>query len=530
MRSRTAAGLLFLILAASAVLRLWGIGYGLDCVYCRPDEDRLLATAARFTAADLNPRYFIWPSLFFYLARGGLETADGARAFLRGEARLGAPAALAAHPAPYYLAFRLAFCGLGLLTILSLYRLGKRLFSPEAGLIAALFLGASFLHGRDSRFAMLDIPAALFTVAALGGSWSIYKRGLRRDYLWAGLFCGLAVSTKYYAAAAAFPLLAAHLSRPRPRSLRRLIAAALLAALVFAISSPFLWLDFRAAAREIGGGILAPQFRTGFHLLPGLKTARGWLYHPLFSLRYGLGLPLEILALAGAVYGLARALRGAVAFRLLLSFVVPFFALLAFQKSCFLRYTTLLLPFLCLLAAEALRAAFARGKASGLLLALSALAVAAEPAGRLVRLDALLSRTDTRVQASEWMVEKLPLDSRLLFAHPLIFGRPPAAGLYPNRSALPEGTKAEEMAGLIRGLRHQGWFFILDQHPLSYSQAPPEVNDLLAREAQPLFTADPFVPSARPPVYDPFDAFYVPIDGFEGVSRPGPAIRIYWIK
>lgn len=529
MRTRTTAILLVLILACSAALRLRGIGYGLPCTYSRPDEDRLLAVAARFTPADLNPRYFIWPSLCFYLARGGLEAVETLRARLSGVARTPVASALAADPAPFYLSFRLLFCGIGLLTILALYRLGKGLFSPVSGLIAALFLGASFLHGRDSRFAMLDIPAAFFVVAAVGRSGAVRRRGRRSDYLWCGLLCGLAAATKYYAAAAVCPLVAAHLLRPAPRRPRRLLSALLLSGLIFAASSPFLWLDFRSAAREIAGGILAPQFLSGFHLLPGLKTARGWLYHPLFSLRYGLGLPLELLALAGAAWGIVRALRGCAPHRLLLAFVLPFYALIAFQKSCFLRYTTLLLPFLCLLAAEFLRAAFARFRASGALLALFALAVAAEPAVRLVQLGSLLSRTDTRLIASEWMVGNLPLSSPLLFAHPLIFGRPPAASLYPNRLALPEGAQAEEVAAAVRGLRNGGWFFVLDEHPLPYSRPALGLEEILAAAGEAVFVSDPFR-AGRLPVYDLFDAFYVPLDGFARLSRPGPALRIYRIK
>ena len=39
-------------------------------------------------------------------------------------------------------------------------------------------------------------------------------------------------------------------------------------------------------------------------------------------------------------------------------------------------------------------------------------------------------------------------------------------------------------------------------------------------------TFDPYAPRAQP-VYDPHDAFFVPVAGFEGVRRPGPRLTLY---
>ncbi|MCX6348866.1 MAG: hypothetical protein NTV79_05120 [Candidatus Aureabacteria bacterium] len=165
-----------------------------------------------------------------------------------------------------------------------------------------------------------------------------------------------------------------------------------------------------------------------------------------------------------------------------------------------------------------------------MLLAIAVLVIIAEPADRLLRLDALLSRPDTRALASDWMLENLPPTAPLRFLHPLIFGRPPAASFYPNRLALPEGVTAQQISAAIREIAHRGWYFILDEHPLDYSYTPPELRGMVSREAKTVFTVDPFVPAARPAVFDPFDAFYVPIDGFDAVRLPGPAIRIYRIE
>ena len=51
----------------AAFLRLWGIGFGLPDDF-HPDEPTVIETAFRMASfGDLNPHFFTWPSLFFYL-------------------------------------------------------------------------------------------------------------------------------------------------------------------------------------------------------------------------------------------------------------------------------------------------------------------------------------------------------------------------------------------------------------------------------------------------------------------------------
>jgi hypothetical protein len=270
----------FLILAGilllAAAVRWWGIEYGLPNTHCRPDEDRLINTALRLSSRDPNPHYFIWPHLSFYLTRGLLE---GERWILNLSGSGLTPSSLRFYqrdPAYFHLLLRYVFFVLGTATVFFLYRLGRSLYSPRTGLLAAFFLSLTFLHARDSHFAMLDIPVTLLAVIFFLQLPRLRGRGLLKDYLRAGILAGLACATKYYGILLILPLLAAYWTRTdraSPARGRYLLGALLLAGAVLILTSPYLLLDFGSARREIIAGILRNQYISGFKLIPDRKQA-----------------------------------------------------------------------------------------------------------------------------------------------------------------------------------------------------------------------------------------------------------------
>ncbi|MEI8379154.1 MAG: glycosyltransferase family 39 protein [Planctomycetota bacterium] len=85
----------------------------------------------------------------------------------------------------------------GLLTIPSIWWVGRRWFGPTAGLVAAWLVATSDFHASYSRAALTDVPVCLFIL------WGIYflkqamESGFWRDTLLASLFTSLAWWTKY---------------------------------------------------------------------------------------------------------------------------------------------------------------------------------------------------------------------------------------------------------------------------------------------------------------------------------------------
>jgi len=486
----------------------------------------------RLTPADPNPHYFVWPGLFFYFTRVILEAAvQGYRLFSPGF--VGSSGDLyIADPAWFHLVMRYIFCGFGLATVYLLYRLGRELFSSSVGILSAFFLSLAFLHVRDSHFAMLDIAATLLAVACFLPFWYIAHKGRWRDYLWAGLLLGLATATKYYAVLLVIPLLTAYLSRTVSSggsAWRRLTIALVLAAAVFILGSPYTLLDAQSFIREVKAEIFTSQFIDGFRLVSGLKTSRGWLYHIIFSFRYGLGWPLEIISLLGVGYAMLQAARGRIPERLILSFVIPFYLTLTFQKSCFIRYTTLLLPFLCVMSAVLLVRIIPRNRYRGLFLTAAALVLVLEPSIRIIQLDRLLSRPDTRLKAGEWMRDHISAESGVIFPQAMIFGRPYGYFCYPNRISLPAGSGPATLSLLLSSPAPKKKYIVISEHPLAYSRLAPEMKSLLENASEEVYSIKGGAEGRQDVVYDPFDAFYLPVAGFGGVDSPGPKIRVFYM-
>jgi hypothetical protein len=601
------------IVAVAAVLRFDGLAFGLPNPNVRPDENVIVHKALRFGTGDLNPHYFKYPSLFFYAVfveyvvyygwghLTGVFSSPAAmeRAFYR-------------DPSAFYLLARVAGALAGLATVPALYLLGRRLYSRNVGLIAALLLAGAYLHVRHSHFGVTDVPATFFAVAAMAvmarraprEAWSRGVHAFRcsgAQLIQAGLLCGLAASTKYNLGVLIFPLMVAGLQatgdgRQAPvktGSLRTAtwlvgalgpcalrLAPALLAGLVaFAATSPFVFLDMRTALRDLAWQSAYLRAGHGGRTDLGLGVA----YHALFSLRYGLGLPLAVAAVCGSCLMLRRRTWGD---WLVLSFVLPYYVAIGAGHTVFVRYMVPLVPLLCLAAAvvverlaslaarSAQRTAHSDGGASGWIrwppdatvrlcavrCVLCAVLLAPSLASTLAT-NRLLNEKDTRVLAAEWMARHVAPGSRVLmlgshYSLPALHAAPetalaaatdeqdrrrckmiaeaapsPAYRLFRLADRGPElarrlaVTKPDDLdaAGID--------YVAITQHPFDRTRLPGPVLSALRRGGTLCYEITPGGPDGAPgPIYDPIDAFFVPFARFHGVQRPGPTIRIVSLR
>jgi 4-amino-4-deoxy-L-arabinose transferase-like glycosyltransferase len=191
------------ILLLGAIVRLWGINFGLPHTECRPDETAIISRSLQFFSGDFNPHFFTYPTLYLYLLFGvylvyyvmgqtiGIYQSpdDLMREFVH-------------HPSHLYLLDRLLSLSFGVLTIAIVYWIGKKLCNAQTAAIAALFLSLTPLHVRDSHFGVTDVTQTFFVVTAV--CFMLYMiegdretKATFQSYLWAGIFSGLAFSTKY---------------------------------------------------------------------------------------------------------------------------------------------------------------------------------------------------------------------------------------------------------------------------------------------------------------------------------------------
>jgi 4-amino-4-deoxy-L-arabinose transferase-like glycosyltransferase len=519
--------LLPLILLLGAVLRFSGITFGLPNPEIRPDENVIVGIALGMTYAGLNPHFFHWPSLEFYALAAVYRVA-----FIYGHSRgwyhikFDMFRAAAADATSWLMVPRVLAACSGVITIWLVYRVMRELFDRSTGLLAAFFIAVAFLHVRDSHFGVTDIPATLLTVAAmLPLSRLLIDPARRRDWIRAGVFSGLAASTKYNGGiVAAVGLAVAFVwmfDRDTPArrgaALRGLAVFTVAAGLAFLAGTPFAILD----ARHFIEGL---QFDSE-HLMTGhgMKLERGWIYHLYFSLWYGLGPPLLMAGVVGMFLIIVRSWKKAV---VLCTFPLLYYLLVGRGYTVFARYVDPVVPFLCMTAAFAVMVVVRTMRTpamAGLVAAALSLVLAAPSLQRDIQFDSLIGKPDTRILALKWLDDH----------------RKPADWVMEDSPALLHATFVTAPPMLVRFDEGQDAFFspkgervqpdwvVLPRGPLPIYMNQPGL--LFGKMTHGYTLAARFLAGGdeSPLIFDQQDMYFVPMGDFSARERPGPDVYIY---
>jgi 4-amino-4-deoxy-L-arabinose transferase-like glycosyltransferase len=134
----------------------------------------------------------------------------------------------------------------GVLTVLVLYRVVRRLAGPKAGLVAALILATSPVSALVNRGNVSDSVLVLLTVLAADATTRALETGRLRTLLLAGLWVGLAFQTKMVQAWLIVPALLAAYAVAAPPNLRRRLGHVAMAGVVAVIVS-LSWMTVVAA-------------------------------------------------------------------------------------------------------------------------------------------------------------------------------------------------------------------------------------------------------------------------------------------
>src|SRR5579859_2537464 len=110
----------FVILAAILIIggwfRVWALTFGLPHDFTRPDEEVIVGPALKMLQGDLNPHFFIYPTLFIYANAVALAAIFGWER-LTGETRTLAEFVSRADPSLLHLTGRALSAGAGVATI-----------------------------------------------------------------------------------------------------------------------------------------------------------------------------------------------------------------------------------------------------------------------------------------------------------------------------------------------------------------------------------------------------------------------------
>jgi Dolichyl-phosphate-mannose-protein mannosyltransferase len=432
-----AAGLGVAVLGLA--LRMVGLSYGLPDHF-HWDEPTIMNRVIRMGSGDLNPHFFYYPTLLMYLllAVNGALYAVGHVLHAYPSTNDFAVSYLIDSTASY-VAGRALVATLGAATVLLAFVVGRRFVSAPAGLIAAALLAVSPVHIGNSHFATNDVPMAFFALLSYVFLWQVYTRGRTGDYVLAGAVIGLGVSTKYLPVVLLVSLALAHAFRLRDETgtwrsagtgLGRLVAAGAVAFVAFAVTSPYVLLDWRAALHDYGAQAALSSAAgcrdCGLNFVPYLTQTLGW----------SVGWAAYLLALVGlASLAWARGeprLRGV----LLASFPIMLFLLVGSERQPWSRWLVPIAPFACIAAGAVLWAAVRRAAWSALarrafggrgvpppvVLAAAGvltLAVAAQPALDSTRFDRSLLTGDPRTQAVAWFEASVP-DGTTVAVQPML--------------------------------------------------------------------------------------------------------------
>lgn len=531
------AGLALLLLLA--LLIRWPVP---SMPWTHIDEKAFVNHPLGFFSGDLNPHFFNYPTLQLYLT-GAVYLAywsctdEDLLDFVAWRTFVDASDIM---PLARGLTTLMAVATVAVTALI-----GRRLYGPVWGLVAAALLALAPLHTRFSHLAATDAPSLFWSSLALLWTLRAAGAGRQRDLLLAAVFCGLSAATKYPGVLCASAIVAAAFLGFPGKRLRVLLLAAAVATLTFACTTPYVWLDWAEALQDLSA--MAAEHVVEDQHAAGTSGLQHLLGH---NLRYGLGVATTLLLLVSLLWRPHRMTTPEI---IVVAALLPAGLLAAGASSAFMRYAMPMAPMAVVLACRLPAWLFAHPSVASHRLArpgmaLLVLGLLAEPAHAAWHQRSLLGSVDTRIEAQQMLADSLPQGGRIVHFSSWA-GRP--AGLTPDfiyrrqhRSAASFGQQG--VAQMYRRLAQRG-----DLPPLYLNHTPgsidaqgvnapqgslavawrlrhPLITDRGNTKALHLVTWNNTIDSGNPEqaLFDPVDLLFVPLAGFDAVWRSGPEINV----
>lgn len=535
-----------LVVAVALGLRLWGLDWSLPWPI-HPDEITPIRQArAMLASGNLSPDDFKNPSLFIYVIASELLIS-------RALGPLAGPFA-ADVPGQAHLLARLASALIGTASVVVLYAIGNTLFGRRVGLVAALFLAVSFIHVRNSHYGVNDVPAVGLLLVSVYFAARLLRQPALRWYVLAGLFGGLATSTKYSMGFFFAPILVAHCLASYKTGwgvldrsgVTALVLAGASSLAGYLIGTPYTLLNYGEFWSDF-----VRQHGYGNERWLGQPTVPvPWLY--VTSLLHGFGVVPLALAVLGAVLAIRspspeqRRFGWGAEMLVLLAFPLGYLVFLLPKAVFFPRLILPLVPICSLMAAFAVievgRGLGARWRSFG---PAALLGVAlAQPLVQDVMHNRLLLQTSTRELATAWALTNLPPGSSVKAELRSIMDRSTEHVPYPPGAPILkidhfEGSPAFVTAGdyAKRKVRYfvtssYAYERLLGQPPTRSQRETGlrylRLHQSLQKDAQLLATFTPGHGGLEVPYSQ--DEIFTPFWNLSLYERPGPTIRIYSLE
>ena len=529
----TISFMLGICLIMALILRLWAIDFGLP-FFTHADEPRYLPNALKILRSqDLNPHYFDNPPLLTYLYSLVLFLL-----FITGKL-IGWFASIKdfeelyfSNITGFFLIARTINALLSVSICLVVYNVGEKLFDKITGLIASLLVCASFLMVRDSHYAVNDIPGTFFLILSFNYIVSIYTRARLKDYILSGLFAGMAVATKYNMGILIFPLVLSHLFANRRIVVNKNFTWAVLSGLIgFFLFCPWILLDYTTFWQHF----IEQAMLAKISWLGASTTYPAYVQY-FFTTIWGYGLFPFCFSIIGAVFLWMK--REKQKLLLILCFPLFYYLLFGAIKLFFVRFAIPFIPYLCILSAYGIIALVSHISYTHQRVALALLIFAAVSQGLIFscKHNYLISKTDTRILASNWINSNLSDGSKIVTE-----GYGPNLRMYYDKDRLTKNINNYQIGNAGTSLpktslneyKQQEVHYIItssyvSSRYLNHPEAYPRESEFyitLEKEAKQIFKISPS--QGKVPFY--LDEVYSPFWNIFALERPGPTITIFQI-
>jgi tetratricopeptide (TPR) repeat protein/4-amino-4-deoxy-L-arabinose transferase-like glycosyltransferase len=507
------------------------------------DERAFILHPLGLWSGDLNPHFFNYPTLPFYLSSllyyvYYLLSYSGSQLHFVAERYF-----VGGHD---LIVLSRSFNSLqSALTGVVCALVGRQLYGARVGLLVGFSFAVLPLSVRFAHLATVDTGQVLWQVVSLYCVLRLLWSGRWHFALLAGASAGMATACKYPGVLSVLPLaVACGLSVGSwQERVRFVVIAGVGAGLAFFCASPYVLLDFSSAWVSLSS-------MGSEHLLSGSHEGEAFsLWHHLrYNLRYGVGL-LGVLAL---VFGLSyrpscyRSVDWVV-----LSAVLAQVFFLSLSSSVFMRYALPLAPLVVLAWGRLL---WCLPKGSWISWAVAAL-LCAEPLYSSLHTRALLSGEDTRDLARAWIENNVPeatwvVELSTTQAGPQLLS---PAEIFAREYQF---TESYDRATLTAAY---AWLMRQDGLPVLYLKvSPSRANQVVVRDGGAGVAKAVLIDCVHPlcggldevatqlykraqwrqewhlaidstAVFDAVDWYFLPIGGYGSVQYSGPSLRLGFI-